>query len=145
MQVDDDATSSRAGLVFAHRAFEDRLVQFAVAEVAKSGKLPSDDAIRARAREVAGHTTTTTTPADDAVLLERFKTMVVERVKAVLGGVDDGGATGSYGRVPVDRGMDAIDPGLLPALGPLGGEREIEVQVAISERRLDEIITEALG
>lgn len=167
MQID----SGEIGLVFTNRTFEDRLVQFAVAEVATSGKLPVDEAIQARAKELSGLEVweATATPVDDPVLLEKFKAMVVERVKAVLGGFNDQNSmrtsqeppsrsassmaarNGIRKKSPLsnapDRGMDAIDPGLLPALEPeLGaGANENEVQVAISESRLDEIITEALG
>lgn len=158
------------GLVFVSREFEDKLVQFTVSEVASSGRMPADEAIQARAKEVSGLEVwqAQPTPADDPVLLAKFKMMVVDKVKAVLGGRDDrtmhrrppAAASGSAmvhpppGRHTPERGLDAIDPGLLPALEPgmvtgkseisSGGTRAEDVQVAISEKRLDEIITETL-
>ncbi|KAF3767439.1 hypothetical protein M406DRAFT_345452 [Cryphonectria parasitica EP155] len=76
------------GAVFASREFENKLVQFAVAEVASSGRMPPDEAIQARAKEILGMEVwqAQTTPADDAVLLVKFKELVVNKVKAVLGG-----------------------------------------------------------
>lgn len=81
-----------AGGVFANRDFEDKLMQFAVSEVASSGRLPPDDAIRARAKELSGFEVwqVAPTPVDDPVLLTRFKTLVVDKVKAVLGDPDPG-------------------------------------------------------
>lgn len=151
------------GLVFVSRGFEDKLVQFAVSEVASSGRMPADEAIQARAKEVSGLEVwqAQPTPADDPILLSKFKMMVVDKVKAVLGGHDDGAmhqrppaaAAHPPSRHTPERGLDAIDPGLLPALDPgiktgktevSGGMRAVDVQVAISEKRLDEIITETL-
>lgn len=167
-----DAPLPNPGLVFASREFEDKLVQFAVSEVASSGRMPADEALQARAKEISGLEVwqAQPTPADDPVLLTGFKMMVVEKVKAVLGGHNDGAgrnqkqqqqqpqpqAAGNTGHPPshvLERGLDAIDPGLLPALEPgmETGQSEISgalcaevVHVAISEKRLDEIIDEAL-
>ncbi|CAN8103056.1 unnamed protein product [Discula destructiva] len=165
------------GAVFANRDFEDKLVQFAVSEVASSGRMPPDAAIQARARELAGFEVwqAAPTPADDPVLLAKFKALVVDKVKAVLGDhtKENGGGSGSIigtttqraganssgtnlspplDHAPAERGLDAIDPGLLPALKEdLGVDRigsvaetAPTVHVAISESRLDEIISEAL-
>lgn len=152
------------GLVFASRDFEDKLVQFAVAEVASSGRMPADEAIRARAKELSGLEVwqAQPTPAEDPVLLAKFKVMVVDKVRAVLGGGGHDEGAGHHQRTQAstippfihtsDRGLDAIDPGLLPALesGETGKDevsstsRDDGVQVAISEERLDEIISEAL-
>lgn len=172
-----DAPLPNPGLVFASREFEDKLVQFAVSEVASSGRMPADEALQARAKEISGLEVwqAQPTPADDPVLLAGFKMMVVEKVKAVLGGHNDGAghnqqqqkqqqqqqqpqpqAAGNTGHPPshvLERGLDAIDPGLLPALEPgmetsqseISGALCAEVvHVAISEKRLDEIIDEAL-
>lgn len=168
-----DAPLPSPGLVFASREFEDKLVQFAVSEVASSGRMPADEALQARAKEISGLEVwqAQPTPADDPVSLTAFKMMVVEKVKAVLGGHNDGAghdqqqqqqpppppqAAGQAGYSPnhtSKRGMDAIDPGLLPALEPgmETGQSDITgalcaevVHVAISEKRLDEIIDEAL-
>lgn len=153
---------SNPGLVFANRDIEDKLVQFAVSEVASSGRMPADEALQARAKEISGLEVwqAQMTAADDPVLLAKFKLMVVEKVKAVLGGHDDGAGHQKPQSTTVpplnhtpDRGLDAIDPGLLPALNPGVDARKSEisspseagdVHVAISETRLDEIITEAL-
>lgn len=146
------------GLVFASRDFEDKLVQFAVAEVATSGRMPADEAIRARAKELSGLEVwqAQPTPADDPVLLEKFKAMVVDKVRTVLGGGGHQQRPQASTIPPLahtpERGLDAIDPGLLPALGSVEtgkGEgsptsRDDGVHVAISEERLDEIISEAL-
>lgn len=165
------------GTVFANKDFEDKLVQFAVAEVASSGRMPPDEAIQARAKEVSGMEVwqAETTSADDPVLLAKFKQLVVDKVKAVLGGhgteetsnyhhhhqqqqqqqqqqYPQSGFSSLRHHTP-ERGMDAIDPGLLPALGSEVGEvRKTEasplpphVQVAISEKRLDELLVEMVG
>jgi hypothetical protein len=60
--------------VFCSRELEKGLVEFVEAE----GALPSDEALRARAREILG---TSSTAADDDVLLGKFKEMV--KAKAV--------------------------------------------------------------
>lgn len=147
------------GAVFASRDFEDKLVQFAVAEVASSGRMPADEAIRARAKEISGLEVwqAQPTPADDPVLLAKFKVLVVDKVKAVLGGHDEGSINDKpqtstvspvVGHTP-GRGLDAIDRGLLPALEPGAGVKRSgssplppDVQVAISEEKLDEILNE---
>lgn len=135
--------------LFADRAFEAKLLQFAVSEVASCGRLPPDAAIRARAQELSGfevwQAAAAPTPVDDLGLLAAFKARVVDRVKAVLGGPGDDRAVGGNR----GRGSDVVDPGLLPAEG-LGGETRstaetrAKLHVAISESRLDEIITETL-
>lgn len=146
------------GTVFANQEFEDKLLQFAVSEVASSGRMPPDEAIQARAKELSGFEVwqTAPTPADDPVLLAQFKKLVVDKVTAVLGGQEqDSGPVQStqatmfpaIDHTP-ERGQDAIDPSLLPALDA-GQEVTTRgtsptVHVAISEKRLDEIIDEAL-
>lgn len=145
------------GTVFASLDFETKLVQFAVSEVASSGRMPPDAAIQARARELSGFEVwqVAQTPVDDPVLLAQFKVLVVDKVKAVLGD-DDGGAravqrtvapaVATLDHARAERGLDAIDPGLLPALNPGvdAAETSPTVHVAVSESRLDEIILEAL-
>ncbi|KAJ4389891.1 hypothetical protein N0V93_007363 [Gnomoniopsis smithogilvyi] len=147
------------GSIFASPEFEDKLVQFAVSEVASSGRIPPDEAIQARAKELLGFEVwqTAPTPAEDPVLLAKFKKLVVERVTAVLadqveqgsGSIRSSHAT-SFSVIDhtPDRGQDAIDPSLLPALD---ASQEVTtsatlptVHVAISEKRLEEIIDEAL-
>lgn len=150
---------SDTGLVFASHELEDKLVQFAVSQVASSGRLPPDEAIQARAKELSGFEVwqAAPTPADDPVLLAKFKKLVVDKVKAVLGGQEEGiGAAAQRSHVAIlpamdhtpERGQDAIDPGLLPALdsGAKVTTSEISptVHVAITEKRLDEIIHETL-
>lgn len=155
------------GLVFADREFEQKLTQFAVSEVASSGRMPADRAIQARAKELSGLEVwqAQPTPADDPMLLSKFKLMVVDRVRAVLG-AQGGGPTMdqhvpaassalAHSRHTPDKGMDAIDPGLLPALDRTGerqrdsdaanGSVDTAVKIAITEERLDEIINDALG
>lgn len=146
------------GTVFANHEFEDKLVQFAVSEVASSGRLPPDEAIQARAKELSGFEVwqAAPTPADDPVLLAKFKKLVVEKVTAVLGDQGEGGGTvqrpqavtfSAIDHTP-ERGQDAIDPSLLPALDSVKevttSETQPTVHVAISEKRLEEIIDEAL-
>lgn len=164
-----DGKFADSGTVFASKDFEDKLIQFSVAEVASSGRMPADESIKAKAKEISGLEVwqAETTPADDPKLLVRFKQLVVDKVKAVLGAHDERPANlfpqyqhsqpqRSPGpilspSVPTpDRGMDAIDPGLLPALDPgtmSVTETQIKpptpvVHVAISEKRLEEIIGE---
>lgn len=156
-----DIQQMERGTVFASRDFEDKLVQFAVSEVASSGRMPPDEAIQARAKELSGFEVwqTAPTPADDPVLLDKFKKLVVEKVTAVLGD-QDGASGGTVQRIYAgttisakdhtpERGQDAIDPGLLPALnsdpGLTTNTASPIVHVAISEKRLEEIIGEALG
>lgn len=160
---------SASGAIFASKDFEDRLIQFSVAEVASSGRMPPDEAIQAKAKEISGLEVwqAETTPADDPALLSRFKQLVVDKVKAVLGGHDERSTKPfpQYQQPQVqppsasmlspslptpDRGMDAIDPGLLPDLEPrIGNVTQAQtkpptpiVHVAISEKRLEEIIGE---
>jgi len=57
--------------VFCSRDLENGLNEFVRAELAKHD-VPSDDALRAKAREILGMDRT---PADEAVLLEKFKAM----------------------------------------------------------------------
>lgn len=158
-----DIQQRQRGMVFASQDFEDKLVQFAVSEVASSGRMPPDEAIQARAKELSGFEVwqTAPTPADDPLLLGKFKKLVVERVTAVLGGQEGAGGGGSNAQsihaglaIPAkdhtpERGQDAIDPGLLPALDSnqavTTSMASPIVHVAISEKRLEEIIDEALG
>lgn len=164
-----DAIFATSGTVFSSKDFEEKLIQFAVSEVASSGRIPPDEAIKAKAKEISGLEVwqAETTPADDPTLLAGFKQLVIDKVKAVLGAHEDRPANPfpQYQHsqtkqslasvlspsVPTpDRGMDAIDPGLLPALDPATrskAETQISpptpiVQVAISEKRLEEIIGE---
>jgi len=59
--------------VFCPRELENGLADFVRAETALGRAFPSDDMLKAQARVILG---TETTPADDAVLLEKFKDMV---------------------------------------------------------------------
>ncbi|KAK7721421.1 hypothetical protein SLS64_001717 [Diaporthe eres] len=159
------SVSSNPGAVFNSQDFEDKLMQFAVAEVATSGRMPADEALIARAKEILGFEVwqAETTPADDPELLGRFKVLVVDRVKTVLGDPGDSNHSNknSSPMMPTissppptthhsERGMDAIDPGLLPDLPPAGADAKKnsvsplpgDVQVAISEARLEEILRE---
>ncbi|ROV94354.1 hypothetical protein VPNG_09384 [Cytospora leucostoma] len=156
--------ASNNGAVFNSQEFETRLMEFAVAEVASSGRMPADEALTARAKEIAGMEVwqAETTAADNPVLLGKFKALVVNRVQEVLGGRDNNGPRPRINTVPSpppavrtpERGMDAIDPGLLPDLPPADMETATksdisplprDVQVAISERRLIEILREFQG
>lgn len=161
------SVSSNPGAVFSSQDFEDKLMQFAVAEVATSGRMPADEALIARAKEILGFEVwqAETTPADDPDLLGRFKVLVVDRVRTVLGDPGDSNhsnknsspmlPTSTISSPPPtthhsERGMDAIDPGLLPDLPPAGADAKKnsvsplpgDVQVAISEARLEEILRE---
>ncbi|KAI7786993.1 hypothetical protein LA080_001785 [Diaporthe eres] len=159
------SVSSNPGAVFNSQDFEDKLMQFAVAEVATSGRMPADEALIARAKEILGFEVwqAETTPADDPELLGRFKVLVVDRVRTVLGDPGDSSHSNknSSPMMPTisspppathhsERGMDAIDPGLLPDLPPVGADAKKnsvsplpgDVQVAISEARLEEILRE---
>lgn len=152
--------SVNSGAVFSSRGFEDQLMQFAVAELASSGRMPPDEALIARAKEISGMEVwqAEMTEADDPALLGKFKAVVVFKVKAVLGGqhaahspiprTNTIASPAPAMRTP-ERGMDAIDPGLLPEPLPAGMETARksrvsplppDVQVAISEQTLDEIL-----
>lgn len=160
VQPGPPAIAPMTGTVFANSDFEARLVQFAVSEVASSGRMPPDAALQGRARELSGFEVwqAAPTPVDDPVLLAQFKALVVEKVKAVLGDDADVAAAPQRTAMPLldhvppprERGLDAIDPGLLPALdsGPVleaaTDKSPAVVRVAISESRLEEIISEAL-
>ncbi|ROW09668.1 hypothetical protein VMCG_02273 [Cytospora schulzeri] len=153
-------SSVNSGAVFSNQDLADKLMQFAVAELASSGRMPPDEAIIARAKEISGMEIwqAETTEADDPVLLGRFKALVVHKVKAVLGGGQDDNSPRQQVNLissppPVshtpERGMDAIDPGLLPDLPPgnMGTAKKTsisplpaDVQVAITEQTLDEIL-----
>lgn len=146
------------GAVFSSRDFEDKLMQFAVAELAVSGRMPPDEALTARAKLISGIEAwrPETTEADDPALLGSFKTQVVDKVKAVLGGRDGNSLQDNTISSPLpasrktsERGMDTIDPALLPELPPAGmatakkssiSPLPANVQVAISEQTLDEIL-----
>ncbi|KAK7748862.1 hypothetical protein SLS53_000886 [Cytospora paraplurivora] len=160
----DNSRSSDNGAVFNSQEFETRLMEFAVAEVASSGRMPADEALTARAKEISGMEVwqAETTAADNPVLLGKFKALVVDRVREVLGGRDNNGPRPRINTVPSpppaartpERGMDAIDPGLLPDLPPAGmgtatksnvSPLPQDVQVAISEQRLIEILREYEG
>lgn len=160
----NNSNSSNNGAVFNSQEFEARLMDFAVAEVASSGRIPADEALIARAKEISGMEVwqAETTAADDPILLGKFKALVVDRVREVLGGRDNNGPRPRINTVPSpppatrtpERGMDAIDPGLLPDLPPAGtgtatpsdvSPSTQEVQVAISEQRLFEILREFEG
>ncbi|KAI6376158.1 hypothetical protein MCOR25_002796 [Pyricularia grisea] len=60
----------RPPAVFCSRELEGGLTEFVQSQQVTTGAPPSDEMLRAKAREILG---TETTPADDAVLLERFK------------------------------------------------------------------------
>jgi hypothetical protein len=72
------------GKVFCSRELESGLVDFVTERTAPFGlgEFPSDDELRARAKEVLG---TPGTAADDAVLLGKFKDMVREKLALGLG------------------------------------------------------------
>lgn len=147
-----------SGAVFSSRDFEDKLMQFAVAELAVSGRMPPDEALTARAKLISGIEAwqPETTEADDPALLGSFKTQVVDKVKAVLGGRDGNSLQDSTISSPLpasrktpERGMDTIDPALFPEPPPAGmatakkssiSPLPANVQVAISEQTLDEIL-----
>lgn len=67
--------------VFCSRELENGLADFVTAEVqVKSGQFPDDEAIRARARDILK---TPSTPADDEVLLDKFKGMMKRRLGVI--------------------------------------------------------------
>lgn len=66
-------------VVFCSRELENGLAQFVKAQVsAPGGTFPADGAIRARARDIQGMEQT---PADDPVLLDKFKTMMMAQIQ----------------------------------------------------------------
>jgi hypothetical protein len=67
----------RPGTVFCSRELEAELEGMVQMQIAMTGQLPDDESLRARAREVMG---SPRTAADDVVLLEKFKTLMRERV-----------------------------------------------------------------
>lgn len=96
--------------VFCSRELESGLAEFARASIRASatGDLPSDEALRARAREILE---TDTTAADDAVLLEKFKAMIrgdasqVSPVAAAAEGISDDSGLG-LGLLPMGMDLD---------------------------------------
>ncbi|KAB5572479.1 C2H2 type zinc finger-containing protein [Coniochaeta sp. 2T2.1] len=70
--------------VFCSRELENGLVKFVTDQTAPFGlgEFPSDEELRGKAREILG---TQTTSADDPALLEKFKTMIRERLSLDLG------------------------------------------------------------
>ena len=73
--------------IFCSRELESALIDFVTAEVLAGREFPSDDAIRVRAREVLGREST---PADDEVLMAKFKEMMRDRLGFGLGESDQG-------------------------------------------------------
>ncbi|OLN97292.1 Homeobox protein 4-like protein 1 [Colletotrichum chlorophyti] len=61
---------ARPATIFCSRELEEGLIGFVEAEVALSGRMPDDEALRAHARRLQG---TPTTAADDPVLLGKFR------------------------------------------------------------------------
>lgn len=159
--ISNTQTRSEPGLVLASKEFEDELIQFSVAMVASSGRMPPDETIKAKAKEISGQGIwqSETTPVDNPKLLTRFKQVVIDRVKTVLGAHDlqqqplkpfQQYLQHTQLQPSAERGMDAIDLGLLPALD--AGTKSVTetkvrspkpvVHIAISEKRLEEIIGE---
>lgn len=77
------ATCSPPAAVFCSRELEGKLSEFVTAKVASASlglsaePFPSDDSLRAEARDILGMQTTA---ADDPVLLTKFKTMMQEKL-----------------------------------------------------------------
>lgn len=106
-------TSDRCRLpsVFCSRELEDGLIKFVEDSVKESGRRPVDEAIQAKAREIAK---SAETAASDAVLLEKFKERMRDKLPAQ----------------EADRDVDV--PHLLP--------RDMEVD--ISDEQLGSILQE---
>jgi hypothetical protein len=77
------STRSPPAVVFCSRELEHALAEFVTAEVTSASlglttvPFPSDDTLRAKAREILG---VQNTAADDPVLLEKFKSMMQEKL-----------------------------------------------------------------
>lgn len=71
------AARPQIATVFCSRELESSLVEFVEHEITDTGVFPSDDALRAKARDILQMAATA---ADDAVLLEKFKRMMKERM-----------------------------------------------------------------
>ncbi|KAJ9132519.1 C2H2 type zinc finger domain-containing protein [Pleurostoma richardsiae] len=82
-------------VVFCSRELENGLLSFVEAAVRGTGQVPPDDAIRAEARRMLGKGEEGKTPADDEVLLGKFKEMAREKLGLALGGT--GGQVAAQG------------------------------------------------
>ncbi|OIW31991.1 hypothetical protein CONLIGDRAFT_612267 [Coniochaeta ligniaria NRRL 30616] len=115
-------------IVFCSRELENGLVEYITAETAPFGlgHFPSDEDLRAKARDILG---TQSTAADNPVLLEKFKDMVREKLALGLGapttvaksaaagqGVAPGSAADGLGEVPLDIDMNLTDSQLTDIL-----------------------------
>ncbi|EEY14747.1 conserved hypothetical protein [Verticillium alfalfae VaMs.102] len=72
-----DTRHARPGTIFCARELEDSLVGFVHSEAAAGREFPSDEVLRAKAREVMG---AVRTAADDETLLGKFKAWVVAEI-----------------------------------------------------------------
>ena len=108
------------GRVFCSRELEAGLVEHVARQTALFGGLaggffPSDEELRAKAREIIG---TETTAADDPVLLGKFKDMVREKPALGLGGAPTATAAAS------GSGSGSGSGSMLSSVGSSGGSRE---------------------
>lgn len=82
----EELTSSpnrKPAVIFCSRELEWGLQQYSKAYFINSGFLPSDMALKAKAREILK---TETTAADDPVLLDKFKTWLITRLPQLASG-----------------------------------------------------------
>jgi len=121
--------------VFCSRELENGLADYITAETAPlsgPGRFPSDDALRAKARDILG---TTATAADDAVLLEKFKGTMREKL-------GQGAGLGGQTPAPASTGRSQSEQ-LLPALsaGDLGTmAMPLDLDMDLTDGQLTDIL-----
>jgi hypothetical protein len=115
-------------VVFCSRELENGLVEYITAETAPFGlgQFPSDEDLRAKARDILG---THNTAADNPILLEKFKDMMREKLGLGLGApttastsssqnqqLSATSSAGGLGEVPLDLDMNLTDSQLTDIL-----------------------------
>lgn len=129
--------------VFCARELEDGLAQFVTAEVVGNNQsidttgavelpllFPSDDAMRAKAREIIG---TPNTAADDPVLLEKFKTMMTERLAL-------GTATATAMAIPATVAVDTASAAPLVSAPVVDAQLPFDMDIIMTDGQLTDIL-----
>ncbi|KAI8685976.1 hypothetical protein NCS55_00271700 [Fusarium keratoplasticum] len=98
--------AARPAMVFCSRELERGLVDYVEDHVACTGRMPSDDMIKARGRQILG---ANTTPAEDGDLMEKFKAMVAKKVPHALPAQE---AEAAASEMPSNMGVNISDADL---------------------------------
>lgn len=109
--------SRKPAVIFCSRELEWGLQQFSKANFIDTGLLPSDMALRAKAREILK---TETTAADDPILLDKFKAWLITRLPQLASGE------------PIQQENNAVDS--LPSAVPTN------MNVDISDAEIGDIL-----